>query len=206
MAKTSAVLMVWLALSLAAQAQNNDVPRVEVFTGYSYVSAGFPFATDPAAGSARGSLNGWNVSAAVNANRWLGVVGDFGGYYGSPTSTEIFKPANCVLCTGNVTATLHNIHSFAGGPQVSIRGDTLTVFGHSLFGGAHTRADLVSIFVPSATISSTSLTFIAGGGVDIGFSHRFALRFQPDYMMTSILGRQQNNFRFSTGIVFRSGH
>lgn len=107
MGKAFVILMALVALALGAQGQ--EVPRVEVFTGYSFVDAGFPLATDPAAGTARGVLNGWNVSAAVNANRWFGVVTDVGGYYGSPTKTEIFKPANCVLCTGNVSATLHNI-------------------------------------------------------------------------------------------------
>jgi opacity protein-like surface antigen len=195
--------MALLALVMGTQAQ--EAPRVEVFTGYSLVDAGLPFATDPAAGTARAVLNGWNVSAAVNANRWFGVVGEAGGYYSSSTKTELFKPANCVLCTGNVDATLHHIYTFAGGPQVSIRGNNLNVFAHSLFGGAQTRADLVSIVVPSAAISSTSFTVIAGGGVDIAFSHRWALRLQPDYFMTSILNRRQNNFRLSTGVVFRSG-
>lgn len=203
MGKAFVMLMALVALGLGAQGQ--DVPRVEVFTGYSFVSAGFPVATDPAAGTARGSLNGWNISAAGNANRWFGVVGDFGGYYGSPTTTRLFKPANCVLCTGNVSATLHNIYTFAGGPQVSVRQNNLNFFGHALFGGAHTRADLVASNVPSATISNTSFTVIAGGGVDIPLSHRWALRLQPDYFLTSILDRRQNNFRFSTGIVFRSG-
>ena len=139
MRKAFVMLMASLALGLGAYGQ--DVPRVEVFTGYSFVDAGFPFATDPAAGTARGVLNGWNVSAAVNANRWFGVVADAGGYYGSSTKTELFKPANCVLCTGNVDATLHHIYTFTGGPQISIRQNNLNVFVHSLFGGAHTRAD-----------------------------------------------------------------
>jgi|ERR1051326_914985 hypothetical protein len=139
MHKLSAVMVVLLAIGLRAQAQ--DAPKVEVFTGYSFVSAGFPFSSEPAAGNARGSLHGWNFSAAVNANRWVGMVADFGGYYGSPTKSTIFKPANCVLCTGNVNATLHNIHTFAAGPQVSARAENMTVFGHVLAGGAHLRAD-----------------------------------------------------------------
>jgi hypothetical protein len=179
-----------LAFVLGASAQ--EAPRVEVFTGFSFTEAGFPFATDPAAGNTRGSLMGWNASAAINANRWLGVVADFGGAYGSPTKIETFKPANCVLCTGTVSATLHNMHTFTVGPQVSIRQGNLTVFAHTLFGGAHTREDLVSTVTPSANTSSTNFAMIVGGGVDLGF-RRFALRFQPDYLMTRILDRRQNN-------------
>lgn len=192
MHKLSAVLVVLFALTLNAPAQ--ETPKVEVFTGYSFMSAGFPFSTDPAAGNARGVLNGWNFSAAVNANRWVGVVADFGGYYGSSTKILLFKPANCVLCTSNVTAILHNMHTFTAGPQVALRQESLTVFAHALFGGARIREDLVS---------STNFALMVGGGADIALSHRLVLRIQPDYLKTEILSRKQNNFRFSTGVVFR---
>jgi len=202
MRKLPAVLLVLLAVGLAAQAQ--DTPRLEIFTGYSFVSAGFPFSPDPDAGNARGSLHGWDLTAAVNANRWFGIAGDFGGYYGSATKVELFKPANCVLCTGNVNATLHNIHTFAGGPQVSARAEKMAVFGHVLVGGAHVRADFSGVG-GSATASKTDFTVIVGGGIDLGFSHHLAFRVQPDYFLTKILDRSQNNFRLSAGVVFRFG-
>ena len=202
MHKLAAVMAVLLAVGLSTQAQ--DAPKAEVFTGYSFMSAGFPFSTDPAAGNARGVLHGWNFSAAVNPNRWIGVVADFGGYYGSPTKTILFKPANCVLCTGNVTGILHNMYTFTAGPQVSIRHDSVTVFAHALFGGAHIREDLFGV-TPSANVSSTNFAFLVGGGADIALSHGIALRIQPDYLKTEILSRKQNNFRFSTGLVFRLG-
>jgi opacity protein-like surface antigen len=89
---------------------------------------------------------------------------------------------------------------------VSIRQDKLTVFAHALFGGAHIREDLVINIPPPATsISSTNFAFLVGGGVDIALSHRFAVRIQPDYLKTEILGRRQNNFRASAGLVFRLG-
>jgi opacity protein-like surface antigen len=203
MHKLSAVLLVLLAVGLRAQAQ--ETPRAEVFTGYSFMSASFPFSTDPAVGGGSGVLNGWNFSAAVNANRWIGVVADFGGYYGSPTKGITFKPANCVLCTNDFTGILHNMHTFTAGPQLSIRQDKVTVFAHALFGGAHIREDLVIDNHPAASISSTNFAFLVGGGVDIALSHRFAVRIQPDYLKTEILGRRQNNFRASTGLVFRFG-
>jgi opacity protein-like surface antigen len=203
MRKLHMIFMALLALGLRAQAQ--ETPRAEVFTGYSFLSAQFPLSTDPAAGETRGSMNGWNVSAGFNANRWFGVVGDFSGNYNSPTQGDLFKPANCVLCTGGVSATVHNIYTFTGGPQLSMREDNLTVFGHVLFGGVHTRADLVSNVTPSASISTTSFTVMVGGGVDFTLARRITLRIQPDYFKSSILDRRQNNFRVSTGIVFRFG-
>jgi len=202
MRKLPAVLVILLVVGLAAQAQ--DTPRLEIFTGYSFVSAGFPFSPDPDAGNTRGSLHGWDLTAAVNANRWFGIAGDFGGYYGSATKVELFKPANCVLCTGNVNATLHNMHTFAGGPQVSVRAEKMAVFGHVLLGGAHVRADFSGVG-GSATASKTNFTVIVGGGIDLGFSHHLAFRVQPDYFLTQILDRSQNNFRLSAGVVFRFG-
>ncbi len=203
MRRGCAVLVVLFALGLNGQAQ--DAPKAEVFTGYSLVSAGFPFSTDPAAGHGSGALNGWNFSAAVNANRWIGVVADFGGYYGPVTKGNLFKPANCVLCTSDFTGILHNMHTFTAGPQLSIRHDTVTVFAHALFGGAHIREDLVINNSTSDRISSTNFAFLVGGGVDIALSHHFVLRIQPDYLKTEILARKQNNFRASTGLVFRIG-
>lgn len=206
MRRGCAVLVVLFALALNGQAQ--DAPKVEVFTGYSFASAGFPFSTDPAAGNGSGVLNGWNFSAAVNPNRWIGVVADFGGYYGPVTKGTTFKPANCVLCTSDFSGILHNMYTFTAGPQLSIRQDRVTVFAHALFGGAHIREDLFifnTTLPPAARISSTNFAFLVGGGVDIAFSHRVALRIQPDYLRTEILGRKQNNFRGSAGVLFRFG-
>jgi len=202
MSKRLGTLAVVTALILSAGGQ--EVPKAEVFTGYSFVNAGFPFSPDPAAGNTTGFLHGWDLTATVNANRWLGIAGDFGGYYGSPTKMELFKPANCVLCTGNVTATMHNIHTFAGGPQLSIRAENLMVFAHVLVGGARVRADFSGV-AGSATDSKTEFTVIVGGGFDLGFAHHLAFRVQPDYFRTKILDRGQNNFRLSAGVVWRIG-
>src|ERR1039457_6674685 len=72
-----AVLLIG-ALPLLAQDQT---PRVEVFGGYSYVSV------DTGPSTSRKGLNGWNGQLDLNLNRWLGLTGDFGGYYGSVGET-----------------------------------------------------------------------------------------------------------------------
>lgn len=203
MRQQSAALAVLFAIGLGAWTQ--DAPKAEVFAGYSFVNAGFPANTDPAAGEFRGSLNGWNASAAVNVNRWLGAVADFGGYYGSPTKGTTFKPANCVLCTGNAVATLHNMHTFTFGPQASVRSHDLNVFAHALFGGAHINEDMSFLGNPLPKISATSFAMIVGGGVDLRLSSRWIVRFQPDYLRTKILNGTHNDVRISSGLVFRLG-
>src|SRR5262245_37083094 len=55
-----------LLVSTAGMAQ--DVPKVEVFGGYSW---------------AGGNFHGWNTSVTGNINNWFGLVADFSGHYGS---------------------------------------------------------------------------------------------------------------------------
>jgi hypothetical protein len=58
---------------LPACAQQTNVNRIIVFTGYSYL-------TTPSIGL---SQNGFNTSFGMNANRWLGVGTDFSVFSGS---------------------------------------------------------------------------------------------------------------------------
>jgi len=46
----------------------------------------------------------------------------------------------------------------------------------------------------------------AGGGVDMSFRKRFSIRvIQVDYIHTSLFDHDQNNLRFSTGLVYHWG-
>lgn len=57
-------------------AQNNSFfHRVDLYGGYSFINQD----TNGTAG--RQNMNGWETSATVNANHWLGVEGAVGGYY-----------------------------------------------------------------------------------------------------------------------------
>ncbi|PYP83742.1 MAG: hypothetical protein DMF61_22370 [Blastocatellia bacterium AA13] len=62
------MLVVTLFLPLAAAAQ--DHPKVEVFTGYSYLR-----------GDLDANFHGWEASATGNLNKWFGVTADFSGHY-----------------------------------------------------------------------------------------------------------------------------
>ncbi len=84
-----------LAGSLTAFAQ--ETPRVEIFTGYSFLHASFADAITPGSADFHGNVNGWNASVAFNANPWLGVVADFGGSSSSPFFQVTFKPPGGAL-------------------------------------------------------------------------------------------------------------
>jgi|SRR5947209_20322202 len=209
MAKLLVVVMMFSVMGAAAQAQ--QTPRVEIFAGYSLDRAGFPVRNNgQILANVRGTLHGWNGSAAFNLNRWIGVAADFSGFYGPVSGSKdiIVLPPNCFVgCTGPVTATLHNVSTFTFGPQISKRQDHFTLFARALFGVAHTREDIKSFASLQPPIpAENKRAMILDGGADIELSRYFALRLQPGYLMTHILQNRQSSFRFSTGLVLRLGH
>lgn len=119
------------------------------------------------------NLNGWEASGQYKFTDWLGGVGDFAGQYRSGASN----------------------YTYLFGPQVSLPSSRISPFGHLLFGGAHFSA---------LGAGTNSFALAVGGGVDAGLTDRISLRaVQLDYLLTQYGGGSQNNFRVSTGIVFR---
>jgi opacity protein-like surface antigen len=170
--------------AVAAQAQERELDRVEVFAGYSYVRA------NPATSGTSGfSLNGGSASASYNVNRWLSGVADFGGYNNSS-----------ILNTGaNGT-----VATYLFGPRVTYRRfSRVTPFGEVLFGGAHVGSNVFS------TNSQNAFAMTVGGGFDYRLTSHWSLRpAKVDYLLTRfkepVIGTEsQNNLRVSTGIVFR---
>ncbi len=162
-----------------------DVPKFDLFTGYSYVRA-----NPSTAGIDSFNLHGGSASLAYNANHWLSAVADFGGYH-----------ANNILGNG-VDGTLS---TYLFGPRVSYRrSERITPFGQVLFGVAHIGGHDGLAF--SSSNNSFAMTVCVA--VDVRVSHRFSLRpVQVDYLLTRFnefgLGAQnQNNLRVSTGVVF----
>jgi opacity protein-like surface antigen len=189
--RTCFVVLCALLLAGLALAQDTT-PKAEIFGGYSHVRADFT-----AGGVSFGTegLNGWNAALAGNFNKYLGVVADFGGTYGTP------------IREFGVGVDVKN-YTFLFGPQISYRTRRVTPYGHALFGADHIKADIpvASIFTGGFGQSDTSFAFALGGGLDVGLSNVVALRLaQLDYLRTQFFSSHQNNFRFSTGLVLRLG-
>jgi len=81
--------LIFLLLVLSAFAIPSRAQSVDASISYSYFRLG---------GSGGINQNGVSGSVAYNPNRWLGIVGDFGGYHASPfgvslnTYTYLFGP------------------------------------------------------------------------------------------------------------------
>lgn len=169
--------------SVAVSAQ--DVPKFDLFAGYSYVRA------NPVTSGVDGfNLHGGSASIAYNANSWLSGVADFGGYH-----------SNNILGTG-VDGTLS---TYLFGPRLSYRRNShFTPFGQVLFGVAHIGGSDGLAF----STSNNSFAMALGGGVDVKITHHFSLRpVQVDYLLTRFDefgngAQNQNNLRVSTGVVF----
>ena len=85
------------------------------------------------------SLNGWNGSLEFRFLRFLGVVGDVSGHYGSYGATLGCEAiVVCVPLGVNVNS---NLYTFLVGPQVSVSLWRFTPFAHVLLGVAHINHD-----------------------------------------------------------------
>lgn len=173
MRKLTLVVFVVLVWTSVAQAQNIPVADVGVGYGFIEVPQGFTF-----------MMHGGNAAVAVNANNWLGFVGDFGAYHAHPgvsltTETYIF------------------------GPRFSYRAlDRFTPFAQLLFGGQHASAVTTGF-----TDASNAFAIGAGGGFDVDLDRRgrIALRPQVEYFGFHAKGVTTTTARLSIGIVFRFG-
>jgi outer membrane protein OmpA-like peptidoglycan-associated protein len=187
--------------------QSNSTPKVELFVGYSYLRA-VPTLAD---GNRLVWLNGGSTSIAYNFNRYLGVVGDFGGFDDSQfQAIGAGNPSDAINSSGNA-------FTYLAGPRLSFRNQgRITPFAQALFGEIHASPVTLDASctgtgcTPLPAESSFAMT--AGGGLDLRMSHHLALRLvQAEYLMTSFENRAtgqsgtQNDMRLSSGIVFRFG-
>ena len=91
-----------------------DVPKAEVFGGYTW---------------AGGNFHGWNASVTGNITKRFGIVADFSGHYGSELEGSILVKKDA--------------HSFLFGPRFSFSWEETdpfclcTVRGHAISGKRH---------------------------------------------------------------------
>ncbi|WP_263353145.1 OmpA family protein [Acidicapsa acidisoli] len=180
-------------------------PKIELFLGYSYLRA----VPSPSSGNRLAWLNGGSTSIAFNLNRYLGIVGDFGGFNDTELNLLGANPSTTPDSSGTV-------FTYLFGPRFSFRKyDRITPFVQVLFGGVHaSEVTLSSCSGAACTLLPAEDTFsmAAGGGLDIKIHRHFALRIiQAEYLGTRFENHTigatatQNDIRLSSGIVFRFG-
>jgi hypothetical protein len=122
------------------------------------------------------SYRGWNASGEdilFSNHPHLGFVVDTSGFYRTSINTYIFL----------------------GGARLATNYGRWRPFAHALGGVRHTN---------SSGFITNQYQIDAGGGVDYKLSFRnFSWRVQGDYMFGHYLSATQNDFRASTGLVWR---
>jgi outer membrane protein OmpA-like peptidoglycan-associated protein len=183
-----------------------DTPKAELFVGYSYLRA----MPAPAAGNRLMWMNGGSTSLALNINRYLGIVGDFGAYTNSQIRFQGGYGSTVDVDNANVGA-----FSYLFGPRISFRNHgRVTPFVQALFGEMHANEVTLSNCTFSCTLLPSEDTFAwtGGGGLDVRVHRHFAIRIiQAEYLMTRFQDystgqtASQNDMRLSAGLVFRIG-
>jgi hypothetical protein len=163
-----------------------EIPRAEIFGGYSYMSADWETLGN------RSGMHGFTGSAGINVFPWLGAEGGV---------SEHLK-SNCLGAAG-LKCTILNV---MGGPKVSLRPlSNITAFGHGLVG-----LSALTMGLSGSSLSYRNLAYGFGGGVDYALTPNLSVRIgQVDYIRSEYLktlgGSHENNIRLSGGIVFRVG-
>lgn len=217
--KFAFALVIVFCYAVPSLSQDDSFRRVEIFGGYSYLRTDVGDDgrdEEPGINDGSENLNGFHAQAAVNVNRYFGVVGDVSGHY------KKFKPeeiGGVPTLGGRSVGARASIHTLLFGPQFKARTRRVTPFAHALLGISRADTSLTDeIFsFPNSRIvttdqDETKFAFVFGGGVDVNVSDRIAIRaIQADYLRTrfgsemlgSFPGYRQNNIRLSTGIVFK---
>ena len=160
-----------------------SAPPIEVFGGYSLLSAGpddFP----------RQTSHGFQTSITANVNSWFGIVGDLGMQF---NTTRDLGPG----FSGRVAKT--SVQEYLVGPRFTAREGRVGVFGQFLVGLARGVAnDDFNGF------SDSGLMFGGGGGFDVGINRRLAVRAQFDQLF-AFVDIAEITSRFAVGAVVRFG-
>jgi hypothetical protein len=211
-----------MSVCLPAMAQQTDINRYTVYTGFDYLIS-------PAR---KLTQRGFEVDFGVTAKPWLGLGGDFsvsgnaiisggGTFNGSET---VYPPTLIAANAQNPLVPLPNMiavpfksttYTFAAGPQFYIRKWKKVTFlvrpGQSAdltfppgLGGLFQLLN-----IPPPKPHQTDLTWFigVGGGFDLNLSKHVGLRFTADWINThlfsDLLSNRQNYARFTVGPTFR---
>jgi outer membrane protein OmpA-like peptidoglycan-associated protein len=153
------------------------------------------------------NFNSFGATGAFtyNANKWLGLTGEVGGYH---FKRQIYGPPDPTTGIAPLESISGSFQTYLFGPRVNFRHfDHFVPFVEVLFGAAHAGSQM------TGDASQSSFALAAGGGVDAVLFKNLAWRvFEADYLMTNFTGSllspdgRQNNFRIGTGAVLRWGY
>jgi opacity protein-like surface antigen len=192
MRKLIALAFLLTVLPMALPAQEITFPKVEVFTGFSYLRM------------EKVDYLGWNGSIDANLNKNLGIVMDVSGFYNSKT-----EPAGAIAAHTDAS-----IHSVLVGPRVSDPRGRWNPFAQALMGWGRVNQKVTSSggtgTAFSQSLADNVFSLVAGGGMDYHLSDGTAIRLiQIEYAMLNSGSNSTHvkpqGFRIGGGMVFTFG-
>lgn len=173
-------------------------PRYEIAGLYQYLNF------NPGEGFRNFGGHGASGAFTYNANDWLGLTAEIGGYH---FKRQVLGTPDAL---GNVPveSITGSLQTYLFGPRINFRHfDHFVPFAEAMFGAAHGGAQL------TGDTTQSTFAMALGGGLDVVLTKHLAWRFlQADYLMTNFNGTllnanaRQNNFRIGTGAVLRWGY
>ena len=175
--------------------------KADFFIGYSYTSSGVQLSSGTGyvglKSTGRTALNGWDISASARIVKWLRVMAEVAGGYGSvPMLSSSFLGPSYRFESST------NLHTYLLGPRLAVRLPKVTPFGEVLFGVAR-QSIASSAFINNTGAHDSAFAFEVGGGLDFPLVPRIAGRVQANYLQATLFGATQHDPRVSTGLVFR---
>ena len=207
------IAAVLLILSTGAIAQ--EVPKIELAGGYSYVN----FNPDISQITSQ-NFNGGGGAAVFNLTPLLGIKADFMGYAVGTGWTNKLTQAGFPV-TGSASG---NMFTYMFGPQIKMHRGKFQPFAEGLFGAAHSNGYASILRCISATDSTScnlsnghgnnnAFAMEWGGGLDIALSRTVQIRpVEVDYLYTNFssnhvarIANSQNSFKYFAGVNFTFG-
>jgi opacity protein-like surface antigen len=183
------IRLLFLFATFCAAVRAQDLPKIDLSIGYSYVHVSASSST----GLGTQSLNGGDLSVSYRLKPWLRIVADFG------LTASGYRNSDIVGISLRGTQSTYLI-----GPRFLYTFGRFTPFAQATFGVAHVNAGMFD-----TASKQTDFAYALGGGFDYRLTRHFALRpLQLEHIRTNFFELQankltQNDFRASTGVVFR---
>jgi len=156
-------------------ASAQDASQGDLFAGYSMLARDGE------------TMHGWQAALGWGVSGRIGLLFDVSGHQGS-----------------DAEGTDLGLLSLMAGPRVRFGGGRLRPFVHVIGGVVRSKAS-VGVFDVEISESSTDFGGAAGGGFDLGFGGRWALRLAGDYRVVKTDEETAKDPRFSAGVVYRLG-
>jgi len=194
-------LIAWsLVLPLTAQ----DVPKMDIFAGYSFLRSqvggqAFVISNNDTPQKAQ-PIDGFNASVTENLNKGVGITEDLSGYYsdaGIKDHTLLVGPQLSFRQAHGITPFIHGL--FGVNYQTPVRQSPIInqVFLPPTPPNSNTTGAVstsVSQFIPGPRGGHAAFAMAFGGGVDYNVNPRLSIRLvQADYF--------RNTFKFTQGFA-----